>query len=122
MVQAFAFAEALRVKITFIPEGERNLEVIILDDDSSDFSKLIIKKIEKAKPKYFYCPHKEDCEEGFYKIYIYRTNTINKYEVFEKTVIYDVDQNCYLKYDFLSELYEYLGKKKLEEVVNNSKS
>ena len=99
---------------------ERIEIIFIYDNNNQGFSDLLIKNIIKAPKAIFYVPCKDKCEEGLYKIIIEKENNKYEFEVSDKSVLYDINNNSYLKYDCLSIIYEYLAKKKLQDMFNQN--
>ena len=128
MLITFLFSETERdiLKIYFypmkffVPNNEHIESILIYDNYNQDFSDLLIKNIIKAPKAIFYVPCKDKCEEGWYKIIIEKENNKYEFEVFDKSVVYDINNNSYLKFDCLSIIYEYLANEKLKDMINQN--
>lgn len=113
----FAYKKNDFVRIIFYPTGLKNTSIIIYNGEDVHFSNSIIQGIRNASVYHFCRPEKERCEEGFYKIILTSNGIESEYEVFAKSVIYDVKKDKYLKYDFLYDFYAYLAKLQLEHMI-----
>ena len=128
MLITFLFSETERdiLKIYFypmkffVPNNEHIESILIYDNYNQDFSDLLIKNILKAPKAIFYVPCKDKCEEGWYKIIIEKENNKYEFEVSDKSVVYDINNNSYLKFDCLSIIYEYLANEKLKDMFNQN--
>ena len=128
MLITFLFSETERdiLKIYFypmkffVPNKEHIESILIYDNYNQDFSDLLIKNIMKAPKARFYVPCKDKCEEGLYKIIIEKENNKYEFEVSDKSVVYDINNNSYLKFDCLSIIYEYLANEKLKDMFNQN--
>ena len=87
-------------------------EVVIYNNENPDFSKRIIKSINSSMPGFFYFD-KNELSFGWFVIEIHRDNVIKKYEVFNKNVIYDVNNKRVLRCKILDQIYEYIAVKTL---------
>ena len=108
---------AKSVSVIFYPSGVVDCEILIYDNDDKDYSAHIVYEIMRSKTALFYTPRKCQLAEGFYKIIVEEENNKSEYEVSTKGIVYDVENDKYLKYDFTEDIYLFLAMQKLDEVV-----
>lgn len=105
------------VSVFFYPLGVGDCEILLYNDNDKDFSSHIVYEITKSRTSLFYSSCKSRLHEGFYKITIEEKNKKSDYTISTKGIVYDVERDKYLKYDFIEDIYLYLAMQKLDEVV-----
>lgn len=106
------------IQIVYYPRcQDETVKIIIYDNESEEFTNLLIKKISRAIVDPFYVPCKSILDEGWYIIYLTTDGNIQSYELDSYGFIYDVESKKNLRSNILSDIYAYLAKKYLNQIA-----